>query len=417
MQNYCKHLYDNTTDGYIQIFNIDENKKIKVYNTKINALCDVVEEVQEQLDFFITPNTFYKPYRQVNNIRQFRALFMDLDCGGENKQFTAYSVFELAENGEIPRPTMIVDSGRGIHLYWRIKNAPYGALNTWQELQDFFYIKLKELGADRKATDAARVLRLPSSINSRNGEKCRVLWQDNEEEYSMYDLRERYLKFKHNKTISKAKKSNSKIINNLFFNSYSLHMARAEDLEALVQLRNGYMENCRNMALHCYAYWKGIYIRDNDELRSIVESFNNSFKPPLKQAEVNAVLRCIPKAIDKFLEYEQGIRTGLNKRVTKGMRDKGGYWYKNETLIERLEITEDEQRKLKTIIGTRVKYDRKNEKRNKARRNENGLTNKQQEIADLKKEILKLREEGLSLRVIAKQLNKSVGSIQNILKK
>ena len=417
MQNYCEHLYDDSTDGYIQIFNIDENKKIKVYNTKINALCDVVEEVQEQLDFFITPNTFYKPYRQVNNIRQFRALFMDLDCGEEDKQFTAYSIFELAENGEIPRPTMIVDSGRGIHLYWRIKNAPYGALNTWQELQDFFYIKLKELGADRKATDAARVLRLPSSINSRNGEKCRVLWQDNEEEYSMYDLREQYLKFKHNKTISKAKKSNSKIINNLFFNSYSLHMARAEDLETLVQLRKGNMENCRNMALHCYAYWKGIYIRDNDELRSTVEAFNTSFKLPLKQAEVNAVLRCIPKAIDKFLEYEQGIRTGLKKRVTKGMRDKGGYWYKNETLIERLEITADEQRHLKTIIGTRVKYDRKNEKRNKARRNENGLTNKQQEIADLKKEILKLREEGLSLRVIAKQLNKSVGSIQNILKK
>ena len=99
------------------------------------------------------------------------------------------------------------------------------------------------------------------------------------------------------------------------------------------------------------------------------------------------------------------------------MKDKDGYWYKNETLIERLEITEQEQRELKTIIGTRVKYDRKNEKRNKARRNKNGLTNKQQEIVDLKAEILKLREEGLSLRAIAKQLNKSLGSIQNILKK
>ncbi|MDY3361208.1 MAG: DNA-binding response regulator [Clostridium celatum] len=405
MQNYCKHLYDNTTDGYIQIFNIDKDKKIKVYNTKIKALCDVVEEVQEQLDFFITPNTFYKPYRQVNNIRQFRALFMDLDCGDGDKLFAAYSIFELAENGEIPRPTMIVDSGRGIHLYWRIKNAPYGALNTWQELQDFFYIKLKELGADRKSTDAARVLRLPSSINSRNGEKCRVLWQDNEEEYSMCDLRDQYLKFKHNKTISKAKKSNSKIINNLFFNSYSLHMARAEDLKTLVKLRNGYMDNCRNMALHCYAYWEGIYIRDNDELRSIVESFNNSFKTPLKQAEVNAVLRCIPKAIDKFLDYEQGIRTGLNKRVTKGMRDKGGYWYKNETLIERLEITADEQRKLKTIIGTRVKYDRKNEKRNKARRNEDGLTPKQVELKELKIKVLELKEKGLNNSEIARKLN------------
>ena len=61
MQSYCNHLYDESTDGYIQIFNIDENKKAKVYNTKINGLRDIVEEVQEQLDFFITPNTFYKP--------------------------------------------------------------------------------------------------------------------------------------------------------------------------------------------------------------------------------------------------------------------------------------------------------------------------------------------------------------------
>ena len=130
MQSYCNHLYDESTDGYIQIFNLDENKKAKVYNTKINGLRDIVEEIEEQLDFFITPNTFFKPQRQVNNIRQFRALFMDLDTGEEDKQFAAYKVFELSEEGLIPKPTMIVDSGRGIHVYWRIKNAPYQALNT-----------------------------------------------------------------------------------------------------------------------------------------------------------------------------------------------------------------------------------------------------------------------------------------------
>lgn len=417
MQSYCNHLYDESTDGYIQIFNLDENKKAKVYNTKINGLRDIVEEIEEQLDFFITPNTFFKPQRQVNNIRQFRALFMDLDTGEDDKQFAAYKVFELADQGLIPKPTMIVDSGRGIHVYWRIKNAPYQALNTWQELQDLFYTKLKPLGADIRATDGARILRLPNTINSRNNVECRVVWQDNEAEYSMYDLREEYLHEKYKKSIAKINKTDRKIVANAFFNSYSLHITRAEDLETLVKLRNGNMNGSRNMALHCYAYWKGIYIRDIEKLTKIVEEFNNSFSKPLKDSEVRAVLRCIPKAIDKFLEYEQGIRCGLNKRVTKGMKDKGGYWYKNETLIERLDITEQEQRELKTIIGTRVKYDRKNEKRNKARRNENGLTNKQQEIVDLKVEILKLKEEGLSLRAIAKQLNKSLGSIQNILKK
>ena len=405
MQSYCNHLYDESTDGYIQIFNLDENKKAKVYNTKINGLRDIVEEIEEQLDFFITPNTFFKPQRQVNNIRQFRALFMDLDTGEGDKQFAAYKVFELAEEGLIPKPTMIVDSGRGIHVYWRIKNAPYQALNTWQELQDLFYTKLKPLGADIRATDGARILRLPNTINSRNNVECRVMWQNNEAEYSMYDLREEYLHEKYKKSIAKINKTDRKIVVNAFFNSYSLHITRAEDLETLVKLRNGNMNGSRNMALHCYAYWKGIYIRDIEKLTEVVEEFNNSFTKPLKDSEVRAVLRCIPKAIDKFLEYEQGIRCGLNKRVTKGMKDKGGYWYKNETLIERLDITEQEQRELKTIIGTRVKYDRKNEKRNKARRNEEGLTPKQVELKELKIKVLELRDQGLSMQQIANKLN------------
>lgn len=406
MNDYCNHLYDNTTDGYIQILNIDQSKKIKIYNTKINSIKEVIEEeANEQLDFFITPNTFYKPQRQVANIRQFRALFVDIDNCENNQCYTAYKVFEMAEEGIIPKPTMIVDSGRGLHVYWRIKNAPYGALYTWQELVDLFCTRLKPLGADSRATDASRVLRLPATLNSRNNSYCRVMWQNNEIEYSMYDLREQYLNDNYKKTIAKVNKSNSKIVTNAFFNSYSLHMSRAEDLETLVKIRKGKMKGYRNMAIHCYAYWKGIYVRDPEELKEIIEAFNNSFAIPLKSTEVNAVLRCVPKAIDKFLEYEQGIRSGVTKRITKGMRDKGGYWYKNETLIERLDITEAEQRHLKTIIGTRVKYDRNNEKRKNKRRNENGLTPKQQELQDLKVKILQLKKEKMKNKEIANKLS------------
>ena len=133
------------------------------------------------------------------------------------------------------------------------------------------------------------------------------------------------------------------------------------------------------MAVHCYAYWKGIYVRDNYELENIVIEFNNAFTEPLKETEVQAVLRCIPKAIDKFIAYEQGLRSGERKRVSKGMRDKEGYWYKNETLIDRLGITSKEQKHMKTIIGLDEKYDRKNEKRRADRRNEEGLTKREQE--------------------------------------
>ncbi len=77
------------------------------------------------------------------------------------------------------------------------------------------------------------------------------------------------------------------------------------------------------------------------------------------------------KILSKSIGYEQGLRSGEQKRVSKGMRDKEGYWYKNTILIERLGITANEQKHMKTIIGTDEKYERNNE-----RRNENGLTKK-----------------------------------------
>ncbi|MGL5152984.1 MAG: DNA-binding response regulator, partial [Clostridium sp.] len=169
-----------------------------------------------------------------------------------------------------------------------------------------------------------------------------------------------------------------------------------------------------NTIIHCYAYWKGIYIRDIKELEEEIRALNDKFKQPLKDTEIKAILRCIPKATDKFIRYEQGVRSGEVKRVTKGMRDKEGYWYKNETLIERLEITEEEQRELKTIIGTRVKYDRNNLKRTP--RNEEGLTKKQQELQELKNKVIELKEQGLSNVKIAEKLGTNESKIRRVLK-
>ena len=413
-KEYEKHLFNETTDGYIQLIRFNSDKTLKIYNTNIKGLREVVEETDGYIDTYIAPNTMYKPFRRVENIRQFRALYIDIDGVEGDQVGCSYRILELAEKKEIPRPTMIVNSGRGIHVYWRIANAPYGALQTWQELEDYLYYKLKHLGADMAATDGARILRLPGTINSKNNATCRALMIDNSTEYSMYDLREEYLNYKPKAKqleFVEAKKSTSnKVIANSFFNAYSLHMTRSSDILKLCNLRNYNVKGYRNMILHCFAYWKGIYIRDEEELAKEVIDLNNSFKEPLKDNEVNAILRCIPKAIDKFIAYEQGIRNGERKKVTKGLRDKGGYWYKNETLIERLNITEHEQSKLKTIIGIQEKYRRKNAKRTP--RNENGLTSREQQKQNTIKSIQELKEQGFKQKEVAEQLNKGLRTIK-----
>ena len=189
-------------------------------------------------------------------------------------------------------------------------------------------------------------------------------------------------------------------------------MERANDLETLCRLRKYEMTGYRNMAVHCFAYWKGIYVRDNYELENVVIEFNNAFTEPLKETEVQAVLRCIPKAIDKFIAYEQGIRSGERKRVSKGMRDKDGYWYKNETLIDRLGITKSEQKHMKTIIGIDEKYDRNNERRRNKRRNEEGLTKRQIEQKKNIDNIKILKIQGLSQSKVAKELSIGIATVK-----
>ncbi|WP_279145793.1 DNA-binding response regulator [Clostridium tyrobutyricum] len=422
---YCNHLFDDSTDGYIHLIQIQEGKVIKIYNTRYAGLKTIVEETGGQEDVYIASSTFYKPKRSTSNIRQFRALYIDIDVeryGKYGKSETVYMVHELVNENKIPTPSMIVDSGRGWHLYWRIKNAPYGAIYTWQEIEDYLYNQLKDLGADIQATEGARVLRLPDTINSRINKECKVLIINDDIEYSMYDLREEYLNYKHKKSyqleIHQTKEINKKKSGTIsrLFNSYTLHLARANDIETLCSLRKYDVKGYRNFILHCYAYWKGIYTRDIEELEKEVIEFNNAFRNPLKESEVSAILRCIPKAISKFIEYEQGVRSGQIKKVTKGMKDKGGYWYKNQTLIERLDITLDEQKHMKSIIGQEEKYRRNNNKRNDNRRNEEGLTKKQLELKELTNKVKNLKEQGLNNSEIARSLNINRTKVIRLLK-
>ena len=124
MNNFCQHLYDETTDGYIQIVKLDNGRVAKIKNTQINYIKEITEEFVGESDVYVTPNTTYIPFRRVENIRQFRALFLDFDNIEGDKVYVGHMILELADEGKIPRPTMITDSGRGIHVYWKIEHAP-----------------------------------------------------------------------------------------------------------------------------------------------------------------------------------------------------------------------------------------------------------------------------------------------------
>ena len=239
----------------------------------------------------------------------------------------------------------------------------------------------------------------------------------------MYELREEFLNWSNRKKkktyqleFQQTKTVDNKVITNSFFNSYSLHYQRAEDLVTLCKLRKYKVTGYRNMIIHCYAYWRGLVVRDIERLEREVHELNNSFTEPLKETEIKAICKCILKKVDMFITYENKLRAGLRQRLPKGSRDKPGYWYKNKTLIEKLNITREEQKELKTIIDEKEKYRRcateKKEKQKAKRRNEEGLTSREQQKQDLIKVIQSLKIQGLSQSKVAKELNKGIATIK-----
>lgn len=410
---YTRHLYSDDLEGYIQVMRLNSREVIKIYNTELSGIRAVVQEQRGQQDTFISPNSFFIPKRGNNNIRHYRALYIDLDLKEYSKTEAVYQIYILIGQGAIPEPTMIVDSGRGIHCYWRIDHAPVQAKYTWQELEDYLYKQLKYLGADLGATDGARVLRLPGTINSRNNEPCKII-RCNNRKYSMYELREKYLHYKPKKEYKpRPKQSRPRGKVKPLFNSYTLHIARARDMETLCLLRQYRVTGYRNKLLHCFIYWKGICIRNTEELQAVATRFNNNFTEPLTNAEVRATVKSTILAIEKFIDYEQGLRSGEDKRISKAMRERGGYWYTNERLIEMLNITEREQQHLKTIIGTKEKYRRNNLRRTP--RNDQGLTTREQSKADNVETVQELAEQGLTQVEIARKAGITQQYVSKIL--
>lgn len=114
--------------------------------------------------------------RKVNNIKRLNALYVDIDCYkiGMTQWQVLYNLEDNYFNRVIPVPTFVINSGRGVYLIWHI-DEDRNALPRWQNVEDYLIAACKEFNADAQASDAARILRVPFSINSNNGETVSIM--------------------------------------------------------------------------------------------------------------------------------------------------------------------------------------------------------------------------------------------------
>lgn len=150
-----------------------------------------------------------------------------------------------------------------------------------------------------------------------------------------------------------------------------------------------------------YRYWSCCYCKDPVQALENTLEFNQGFKKPLPNKEVEKITMQAEKA------YEKWILDSPN-----GIYKRGGYNYKNETLIEKLIITDDEMKEMITIIGPSEKMRRKLDRERKARRNDEGLTKREQQKQGTIKAVQELKEKGLSQNQVSKELGKGIATIK-----
>ena len=346
-------------------------------------------------NIYITLNTFFKPYRRLECIKELNALFIDLDY--YKTKFTKEQIIMNLEgnyfNKIIPATNYIIDSGRGLALIWLINKVPSQALPLWKAIEEYLYNKLKEFGADRQALDATRILRVPGSINSKSKTVVSII-----DEYDyIYDLREIQKEFLPELKPKEKKKGRSKKINYIY-RERSLYYARIQDITKLCELREYDLKGHREIILFLYRYYLCSFTEDVQKALEDVLELNSMFIAPLKENEVIRATRSAEKCyLDKNKEYK----------------------YKNDTLIELLEITEYEETKMSTIIS-KNEYKRRNNEYNKKKYQEKlkeeGKLSKKEEVKVRREKIKDLLAEGLSQKEIYSLLKISKRTCVNDVK-
>lgn len=349
---------------------------------------DLIQQDLSEENVYISLNTFYSTYRRLEYLKELKAQFIDLDT--YKTKFTKDQILMNLDTEyfgkSIPRPNLIIDSGRGLYLVWLINSVPSKALPLWKAIEEYLYKQLKPFGADRQALDATRVLRVPGSINSKSNTVVEVL-----EQYDyVYDLREIQSEYLPELTPRKEKKKGRPSKTVFIHRERSLYYARLQDIIKICELREYDLKGHRELILFLYRYWSCYFTEDTQKALQDTLELNGEFIPPLHDNEV--------------------IRATRSAETVFKSKDKQ-YKYKNETLIELLEISEEEQIHMSTIISKGEYKRRKRIRNNKSYEEQlkaDGKLTKKEELEQRRLKIKDLLAKGLKQKDICSQLNISI---------
>jgi hypothetical protein len=355
---------ENKRTGYVTVTDLNFQKSYGA--TDISSLINDTTGVPKR---FISLNGFTFGSRKTGELKQIRNIGIDLD-----QYKHGLSILEgidqlqvLIIEKKIPEPNLILTS-RGIQLFYSIEGGASPDM-SWltSYITDQFISKMKHIGADSNAKDLSRVMRVPHSINERNGEIVKPdIW--NPHPYSLRDLQS-YCKPLEQFSYKGKKKAEIKRIapKNLSF-FYKTNNARLMDLERLIRLRNGNFSDKRNILLYIYAFHQALICSSLTDTEGFVlnvfERIHSETDKPMTKGELKRTVKSAYEDAQKFFEHYKANGYKVSYKPNDGIIKP----YKTTSVIELLDITVDEQRALHRMHTGIVSREKDTERKQKERR-------------------------------------------------
>lgn len=348
---------------------------------RLSQMPVVLSMLDHSRDTWLSQAEFIRPNRRVVNLARIGLLFADLDTyrvptlsGRSPEQLATSVLYHCADEG-VPAPSLLVFSGRGVQAKWLLDSTvPRQALPRWNACQRYLVDRLAGLGADPAAKDASRVLRLVNTVNSKSGEVCRVVHVESGPDgqpvrYSFEYLaemllpvarwgiekeRQERIERRQLQLVQGGRSSNLR-----GFSGRQLAWDRLEDLRRLAELRGGVREGERMQHL----FWRLNFLL----LSGATNSAQMYHEAAALAREVDSSWAYRSQELmtlyAKAKQYEAGEKVEFCGRQFAPL-----YTPRNDTLINLFQITDDEQRRLRTLISRDMAKERDRERHTARRR-------------------------------------------------
>lgn len=355
------YAQENANNGMLHIWAKSHRKNGNMYRlyygvpTLAEAKIKASKLQYAKRDFYITANTMQSGLRGQEYIFNYKNIVIDLDNhtnadkqtlwhqAGALKQIYTDIMYEPG----FYAPNTIVSTGRGFQLWFNLEQVGYKCADAWKVLNEEIIKQTRAILEDYKdilkglsidtgaSTNAAGLFRLPTTYNTKSKTSASLEIIHDEPINTLAEvkaIRQRNKLEQGAKVIQFYANSESAI--------YNMANYRHNALLNLAQIRTENKQKIeRDNFLFCdFCIWANVF-QDNAEILTKVKELNKAFNKPLDDKEIT-----------------NNLKTACKKR----------YKAKNKTIIDRLNITEEEQAQIRFYAGNNREEERAKTRKAKA---------------------------------------------------